>query len=385
MSSAATGDLRIEQVTTKKGLNQFIDMPARLYADDPAWVAPLKFERMGVLDKSKNPYFEHARAEYWIAWRGDTPVGRISAQVDDLAQDWQGKGVGHFGFIEAEDDPEVFTALFKTAEDWLRDHGMTTALGPFNLSVNEETGLLVDGFEHPPRLLMGHARPYYDARLKELSYSSAKELLAYDLDARKDFPERTQRILKKGQANKHLKIRAMDKKNLVEELKLFIEIFNDAWSDNWGFVPMTENEIIKMADDLKLILRPKMCRIAYWDGEPAAFMITLPDLNQAIAPMKGKLFPFGWVHLVKNILLGTPSQTRVPLMGVKKKYQTHLSGALMSMCLIQECRLEGRKYYGLERGELSWILEDNESMRGILISIGCVEYKKYRVYEKSLV
>jgi GNAT superfamily N-acetyltransferase len=384
MASATTDDIRIERVTDKKSLNQFIDMPRLVYGDDPAWVAPLKFERMGVLDKKKNPYFDHAKAEYWLAWQGNNIVGRISAQVDDLAQEHQGQGTGHFGFIEAIDDPAVFSALFETAENWLREQGMTRVMGPFNLSVNEETGMLIDGFEHPPRLLMGHARPYYGARVEEQGYGTAKNLLAYDLKIIEPFPERTQRILAKASVNKHMRMRPLDKKNLEAELMLFIDIFNDAWADNWGFVPFTENEIKKMGDDLKLFLRPDICQIAYWDDEPAAFMITLPDLNTAIADMDGKLFPLGWVKLLKNLILTTPKNVRVPLMGVRKKYQSHVSGALMSLSLIAKCRDVCREAYGIERGELSWILEDNTAMRNMLISIGCEEYKKYRVYEKPL-
>jgi len=384
MVGATDSDIRVERVTDKKSLNQFIDMPRLLYRDDPAWVAPLKFERMGVLDKKKNPYFDHAKAEYWLAWQGNNIVGRISAQVDDLAQTHQGQGTGHFGFIEAIDDPAVFKVLFETAENWLREQGMARAMGPFNLSVNEETGLLIEGFEHPPRLLMGHARPYYGPRLEELGYGTAKNLLAYDLNIVEDFPAKTQRILDKAAVNKHLRLRPLDKKNLEAELMLFIDIFNEAWAGNWGFVPFTENEIRKMGDDLKLFLRPDICQIAYWDDEPAAFMITLPDLNIAIADMDGKLFPLGWVKLLKNLILSTPKNVRVPLMGVRPKYQSQLSGALMSLSLISKCRNVCRERYGIERGELSWILEDNTAMRNMLVSIGCEEYKHYRVYEKPL-
>jgi len=384
MSRSPKADIRIERVTTKKSLNQFINMPRHIYKDDPAWIAPLKFERMGVLDKKSSPYFEHAKAEYWLAWRDGKVVGRVTAQVDELAQKHQGAGTGHFGLIEAEDDPAIFAALFKAAEDWLRDQGMTRILGPFNLSINEEAGLLVDGFEHPPRILMSHARPYYGPRLEELGFETAQNLIAFDLNIVEDFPERTQRILAKAAINKHLRMRPIDKKNLESELMLFIDIFNDAWSENWGFVPFTENEIRKMGDDLKLILRPEICQIAYWDDEPAAFMITLPDLNTAIADMDGKLFPFGWVKLLNNLILHTPKRARVPLMGVRKKYQSHVSGALMSLSLISICRNNCRDLYDIEQGELSWILEGNIAMRNMLLSIGCEEYKTYRVYEKPL-
>ncbi len=383
MSSTDTA-IRIERVTDKKGLNTFIDLTRPLYADDPNWVPPLKFERMGVLDKEKNPYFEHAKAEYWIAYKHGKPVGRISAQVDDLAQETQGKGTGHFGLIEGADDPAVFKALFETAENWLREQGMSRALGPFNLSVNEECGLLTKGFDTPPMIMMGHALPYYAARVEEQGYSGAKKLYAYDLDVMQEFPERTQRILRKGKENDRLRIRTIDKKNLKADLEVFIDIFNDAWADNWGFVRFTPNEIAKMADDLGLFLKPEICNIAYWDGEPCAFMITLPNINEVIKKMDGKLFPFGWVYLLKDLIIGTPKTGRVPLMGVKKEHQSRVSGALMSLSLIEECRSRGVNELGFERGELSWILEDNHAMRDMLTSIGCAEYKEYMVYEKTL-
>ncbi len=383
MSSAVAPNIRIERVESKRDLKAFIDVPRELYRDDPAWVAPLRFERMGVLDKSKNPYFDHARAEYWIAYKDNDPVGRISAQVDDLAQDWHGEGTGHFGFIESPDDPAVFKALFNAAENWLHDQGMTRVMGPFNLSVNEECGLLVDGFEHPPRLLMGHALPYYEARVEEQGYSACKTMYAYDLDIRREWPERTRRILAKAAKNERMMIRPLNMKNLDSELKLFISIFNDAWSDNWGFVPFTDAEIAKLGDDLKLFLRPDICHIAYWDGEPAAFMIVLPDINNAIAGMNGRLFPFGWAKLVWNLILHIPSQGRVPLMGVRKQYQSKVAGALMSLSLIDACRKVGHEKYGITRGELSWILEDNTGMRTMLDSIGCKQYKTYRVFEKT--
>ena len=191
--------IRVARVEDRKALKTFVRLPAPLYRDDPAWVAPLMFERLGLLAKDKNPYFEHAVAEYWIAYRDGRPVGRISAQVDALAQQLHGQGTGHFGFVEAPDDPAVFGALFAAAESWLRDRDMVRALGPFNLSINEECGLLVDGFEHPPRIMMGHARPYYGARLEGLGYRKAKDLRAYELEATREVPDSVQRILRRAE------------------------------------------------------------------------------------------------------------------------------------------------------------------------------------------
>lgn len=383
MTNSADGPVRVESVEGKQGLKSFIEVPSTLYRDDPAWTPPLKFERLDLLNVQKNPYFEHARARYWIAYRGDVPVGRISAQVDDLAQTSHGPGTGHFGMIEASDDIEVFRALFDTAEAWLQEQGMTRALGPFNLSVNEECGLLVDGFEEPARIMMGHALPYYGRRVEELGYAKAKDLWAYDLDITKEFPKNVQKILRRAEAMESLSLRQLRKKRLNEDLEEIIDIFNDAWSDNWGFIPMTQREIDKTGEDLKPFLREDACYIIDYDGEPAAFMLTVPDVNEAIKDLNGRLLPFGWAKLLWRLVVNNPSRCRVPLMGVRRKYQGSLAGASMAMLLIETIRRNGVGF-GYRRAELSWILDDNVSMQRILELILCRHYKTYRIYEKPL-
>ncbi len=383
-TGAAGAGLDIVEVTTKAQLNTFIEVPWRVYRDDATWTPPLKFERRGLFDRKKNPYFEHAEAAYWVAYKNGEAVGRISAQVDQMAQTHQGAGTGHFGSIEAIDDPDVFSALFDTAETWLRDRGMTRVLGPFTLSINEETGLLVDGFEHPPRILMSHARPYYLDQILRLGFEQAQEMWAYDLDVTKEFPDNVQKILTRARALEKLTLRKFDKKKFKDELYTVIGIFNDAWSDNWGFIPMTAKEIDKMGDDLKPFVAEEGCMIAYWDGEPTAFMLTIPDINQAVADLDGRVFPLGWVKLLSRLILGTPTRCRVPLMGVKKEHQSGLAGASMAMLLIETIRANTVKTTGYKRAELSWILESNPSMHKILKLIGCEHYKTYRVYEKAL-
>src|SRR5262245_50239266 len=376
--------IRIERVTTRKALKTFVGLPAPLYRDDPAWVAPLTFERLKLLARDKNPYFEHAAADYWIAYRDGDPVGRISAQIDELAQGGHRRGTGHFGFVEAPDDSAVFGALFETAEAWLQDRGMVRVLGPFNLSINEECGVLIDGFNDRPRIMMNHARPYYAARIEGLGYRKAKDLWAYDLDTVVAPPENVLRIVRKAEAHPRLQVRNFRRRRMRDDFQIIRDIFNDAWSNNWGYVPFTAAEISKMRVDLRPLLWAHSGKIAYWDGEPAAFMLVLPDLNELIADLHGRLAPIGWAKLAWRLLRRRFPCVRVPLLGVRKRHQHRPSGALMALLLIERRRVDWRRRHGMVRGELSWILEDNESMKGIADSIAGVHYKTYRIYEKAL-
>ena len=376
--------LRLQRVEDRPTLKRFLDMPAGLYASDPHWVRPLLFERLQHLDPQKNPYFEHAEVAYWLALRGERPVGRISAQVDELVQELHGEGIGHFGFVEAPDDPAVFEALFEAAESWLRDRGMVRVLGPFNLSINEECGLLVDGFEHPPQIMTGHARPYYGPSLERLGYRKAKDLRAYEVDVIPKLPDGIQRILRRAEGEPRLRLRNLRMSRLQRDFRIIRDIFNDAWAENWGFLPFTEAEIEKLCKDLRPLLRAHSCKIAYWNGEPAAFMLTLPDLNSLISDLDGRLLPFGWAKLVGRVLRGRYPRARVPLLGVRRKHQNRLPGTFMTLLLIDRFRTDWRHRHGLERGELSWILEDNESMKRILAAIHSVHYKTYRIYQKAL-
>ncbi len=383
MGMSESAPIRIERVTNRKALKTFVRLPAPLYRDDPSWVAPLMFERLKLLAKNKNPYFEHAVADYWIAYRDGEPVGRISAQIDEFAQHGQGPGTGHFGFVEAPDDLAVFRALFETAEAWLQDRGMVRVRGPFNLSINEECGLLVDGFEDRPRIMMSHARPYYAERIEGLGYRKAKDLWAYDLDVVAELPENVLRIVRKAEAHHRLQVRNFRWKSMSDDFQIIRDIFNDAWSNNWGYVPFTKAEISKMRADLSLLLCEHCGTIAYWDGEPAAFMLVLPDLNELIADLHGRLVPFGWAKLAWRVLRRRFPCVRVPLMGVRKRYQNRPPGAFMALLLIEQHRVQWCRH-GTVRGEISWILEDNESMKGIADSIAGAHYKTYRIYEKAL-
>ncbi len=375
--------LRIQPVEDRRALKQFLTMPARLYAGDPNWIQPLTFERLEHLNPRKNPYFEHAEVAYWIAFRGERPVGRISAQVDRLHLGRYGDATGHFGFLEGENDEEVFAALFETAEAWLRARGLRRVTGPFTLSVNDETGLLVEGFDTPPYLMMGHVPRHYGFRIEERGYRKARDLIAYAFDVVAPPPPRARRMLERLSKGAGLSFRPIEMRRFDEELRTIVDIFNDAWSDNWGFVPMTPAEVRYMGKNLKPIIRAEYAWIGEVDGEAAAMTVTLPNINEAIADLSGRLLPLGWAKLLWRLKVRGTRSARMPLMGVRKKYQGTQKGAALALGVIEAVR-SWHAEHGAREAELSWVLEDNRPTHDIIRMVGGRPYKTYRVYEKSL-
>ena len=373
--------IEIREVVNASDLKTIISVPWSVYRDDPNWVPPLKIERKEAFS-AKNPYFLHARWKAWVAYRAGQPVGRISAQIDELYLQRHDAHTGFFGLIEAPDDPLVFEALFARAEAWLREQGMKTVLGPFNLSINQEVGCLVEGFDTPPYLMMGHTRRYYGASIENQGYAREQDVLAYELD-KESFvlPENIQRLLKR-QADK-LHLRQVDRKNIGAELEILRDIFNDAWSQNWGFVPFTREEFQAVGKEILMIVPPEFTLIVETEGEPAAFMILIPNLNEAISDLNGKLFPFGWAKLIWRLKVKAPKTGRIALMGVRKKYQhTRLgpSMAFLTIGALQEPALKRK----MEKIEMSWILEQNQGTRNIIEKVGGVVTKRYRLYRKEI-
>lgn len=368
----------IISVNTPAELDRFITLPSRLYAKDPAFVAPLVLERREALSSAKNPYFQHAETQFWLARRDGCDVGRISAQIDRLVTDPE---VGHFGMIAAEDDGEVFAALFAAAEAWLRARGKRHILGPFNLSINEETGLLIDGFDTPPVMLMGHDPSYAAARIEALGYAKAKDLIAYMYDMDHELPRAARRKIDSRTAQA-LTVRHLDKSRYLEEFDTVTAIFNDAWSQNWGFIAFTQAEIAHMAKSLKMLIDPTCVAIVEMNGEAVGFGIALPNLNELIADFNGRLLPFNWSKLLWR-LRGGARTARVPLMGIRRRFSGSMAGGLAPFLVIDSLR-KGLRAKGVRQVELSWILEDNRPMRHVIESLGAKPYKTYRVYDKLL-
>ncbi len=364
-------------------MQRFLDAPQCIFKADRSWVAPLAFERLNHLDRRSNPYFAHAETAFWVALQGSNTVGRISAQLDSLVpQDAMGT-VGHFGFLDAIDDAETFAALLSTAEEWLAGRRAVRVMGPFSLSINDECGLLIDGFETPPSLMMGHARPYYAAHLEALGYTKAKDLIAYDYELAQDFPPAMQSFFTKISAEDKLRFRPLRKNDYAREIARVVDIFNDAWSGNWGFIPFSEADMRYLGSNLKPLLRPGDVAFGEIDGEAAAMAVCLPNVNEAIADLDGRLLPLGWLKLLWRLKVRTPASARLPLMGVKRAYQRTAVGTALMLGVVQAVRDDHRRR-GTRSAELSWILEDNRPTRRLIESIGGRPYKTYRIYEKDL-
>jgi hypothetical protein len=375
-------DLTVIPVKTPAEMQRFIALPNRLNAKDPNWITPLMMERTEALSPKTNPFFQHAEVQLWLAVRGGRDVGRISAQIDALAPQAEGQKTGNFGLIAAEDDPAIFKILFRTAEDWLRDRQCTKALGPFNLSVNEEVGLLVDGFDTPPMVMMGHDPAYTGKRVEEQGYGKAKDVYAYLCDPTADLPAVVVRRVRRGLPD-GVTLRELDMSRYDQEVVSLTEILNDAWAGNWGFVPTTEAETRQLAKALKPVIEKKMTLFAEIDGEPAGFIVLLPNVNEAIRDLKGKLLPFGWAKLLWRLKVKGLKSARVPLMGVKRKFADTMRGQLLPFHLMNAGR-NASLALGYEKFEFSWVLEENMPMRRISEAMGAVIYKTYRLYEKAL-
>ncbi len=374
-------DTEIREVVDRRDLGTFIEVPWSVYRGDPCWIPPLKWERREAFS-DKNPFFRHARWKAWTAWRNGLPVGRISAQVDELYLRRQDARTGFFGLIEAPDDPAVFRALFGAAENWLRGQGMTAALGPFNLGINQEIGCLVSGFDTPPFIMMGHARPYYDGRILEQGYRAEQDLLAYEVDAESfGLPESLRRLL--GRLSGKISVRVVDRRKTAEELAIMRDIFNDAWSENWGFVEFTQDEFQAVGKELFLIVPKDFIWIAEANGDPAAFIVLLPNLNAAIADLDGRLLPLGWLKLLWRMKVRLPTTGRVALMGVRRRYQQTRLGPALAFATIKALEAPARRR-GIERVEMSWILEQNQGIRNVIEKIGGRVSKHYRMYRKGL-
>ncbi len=381
-------DLQIVPVTDKAGRRAFVDYAFAHYTDDPNWVPPLKSEALAMITPGKNAWFTHAEHQLFLARRGARTVGRISAHIDRLALEQPpeqgfGPGTGFWGFFDAEDEA-TGRALITAAEDWLRGRGMSRAIGPVSSSIWEEPGLLIQGHEHPPTVMMGHHDPRYQGWVEAAGYEKAKDLLTYDLEITQGFPPLVQRIIAAGEKSSRIRIRKVDKSRFAEEAAIILGILNDAWSDNWGFVPLTDPEVAEVGKKLKPIVYEDLIYIAELEGEPVAFMITLPDLNERLKSLGGSLLPFGWAKLLLWLRRPQAHTMRVPLMGVVKRLQASRLASQLAFMMIEYSRRAAVSRYGTQRGEIGWVLEDNQGMVAIADTIESRVNKIYRVYQKTL-
>ncbi len=375
--------ITIREISSKQDITRFLDLPLKLYANDPAFVPQLYLERREHLDPKKNPYFQHAKVQLFLAKRNGEVIGRISAQIDQLHLDNYGDATGQFGFLEAIDDAETFKSLLDAAANWLKQRGIKRMQGPFNFSINEEMGMLIDGFESRPKIMMPHSLPYYQKHMEVLGFAKAMDVYAYEFDRLPELPRSMRAMLNKVKKSGDLEVRAFSKKNLERDLSIVIDIFNDAWSDNWNFVPMTDAEIKALGDNLKMLVKDDYIAIASWQGKPAAMAVSLPDMNDWIHDLKGRLLPFGWAKLLWRMKSKPPASIRIPLMGVMKQHHATPVGSALALAVIDFVR-EAHENYGTSKAEVSWILEINEPMRKMIEVLGGKIYKTYRIFERDV-
>jgi GNAT superfamily N-acetyltransferase len=371
--------LDIRPVRTRRELARFIRLPWRLYRNEARWVPPLVSERKRFLDRRRNPFFAHAEAEYFLAWRDGEPVGRLSAHVDHRLNEFQGNRWGLFGLFESEDDQEVAGALLETAEGWLRGRDRDRMVGPMDFSTNHECGLLVEGHDLLPQILESWHHPYYAGLLERQGLAKVEDLLKWEL-----WVSQIDSVLpvifelaEKLEPEHGIRIRHFRKRDLPEEIRRFKEIYNAAWERNWGFVPMTDAELDEYARDLKPILDENWAMVAERDGEAVGAALTLPDYNQVLAELNGRLLPFGWLKALrarKRI-----DSVRVFALGVKPEYQH--TGVAAGFYVEHFKMAQATPQKG---GEMGWILESNTAMNRGMEAMGGRVVKRYRVYDKPL-
>jgi GNAT superfamily N-acetyltransferase len=381
-------DIIIRPVASKADRNAFIEILYSLNANDPHWVPPLRSDANELITPGKNPWYEHGEQQLFLAQRDGKVVGRISAHIDHLAlaqpsEQGMGPGVGHWGMFEGE-DADVFKALITAAENWLRDKGMVRSQGPMSISIWDEPGLLVQGADHPATVMMGHDNPAYQAWVEGAGYAKVKDLYTYEIPIDVPFPPLVERIVLSAERNDRIVIRRVDKSKFDSEASIILGILNDAWSGNWGFVPITDSEVAYVGKKLKPIIYEELVRIIEIDGEPVAFMMTWPDINEKIAGFKGNLLPFNWAKLLWWLRAPKVRTMRVPLMGVLQKLQGTRAASQMAFMLVEHIRRDARVKFGATRGEFGWVLDDNGPMRSVAEAINGRINKIYRIYEKRL-
>jgi GNAT superfamily N-acetyltransferase len=370
--------LEIRPVSTRGELTRFIRLPWRIYRNHPLWVPPLVFERKRFLNRKKNPFFTHGEAEYFMAWRDGEPVGRISAQIDRDFNEFHKNKWGMFGFFETEDDPEIAKALLDAADSWLRERGCDRMVGPMDFTMNDESGIVIEGHDLPPMVKQPYHPPYYQGLVEGAGLTKAMDLYMWNLEV-----ENRDKVLpviweldEKLEPEHGIKLRHMRKKDLQAELDRFLEIYNIAWSKNWGFVPIRREEMEHTAKEMKPILDEDWmmaCETA--EGETVGIALTVPDINQVLKRMNGRLLPLGWWKFLTG--RGKIDRVRVGFLGVKPEYQhTGIAAAMWA----EHFRMAAVKPQG--GGEMGWILETNTAMNRAMEAMGGRIVKKYRVYER---
>ncbi len=366
------------RVTTPRDMKKFVFLPDELYKGDPNWVPPLYMDLRRKMNPAKNPFFRNAEAAYFLAKRDGKAVGRIAAIRNGLHNEFHKDRTGFFGFFETSNDPDTAKALLDAAAGWLAQKGLNAMRGPASYSENEEYGLLVDGFDGPPVCLMPYNPPWYAGLLEATGCTKAKDLWAWYMDrSLVNFPPTMDRIVERIKTRPGVAFRDINPRDVKGELSRIKTIYNDAWNKNWGFLPWTDELLEYMAPDFKRIIIPSLVMIAEVDGEPAGFSLVIPNVNEPIQRIRGRLFPFGWLHLLRN--LKKTKGVRYVIMGVREKYRKR---GLETVFFVE--LLRRGVALGFEFCEMSWVLEDNQVMNSAIEALGAKKYRTYRIYDKPI-
>jgi len=373
----------VREVTNqRKGMRDFMDVVDTVFAGDPNYIRPLDMEISDRFSRKKNPFFEHGEAAAWVAYRDGRPVGRISASIDEAYDERYGAGAGFFGHFDTIDDEAVSRPLLEEAAGWLRGRGVETMRGPFPLHLDAEGGCLVDGFDTPPMIMSAHHRKWQSRLIEAHGLTKCKDLFAWTYDVGR-VPPRAQRAHDDFVALPEVSVRHGDLSRYEDDIRLIQDVYNDAWSDNWGFVPMTERELKKMGEDLRLIFVPQLSQLVFIEGEIAAVALALPNLNELIYDARGKLLPTGALKLLWRLRVRGPKSGRLVILGIRKKFRNMRRYAGLSAYLYVAMNQAGH-LLGIRTGELSWTLEDNAKINVGIKMMGGRVYKTYRVYEMPL-
>jgi hypothetical protein len=377
------GTVSIRPVRTRRELKRFVKLPFRLHRDRPQWVPPLIQERMAFLNRRKNPYFEHAEAEYFLAERDGEPVGRITAQVDERWDEYQGGSDAMFGFFESGDDSETAGALLDTATEWAHAKGRSRILGPMDFTTNDEVGTLIEGYDLRPMILEPWHPPHYKELIEAHGFGKTMDVLMWELNLGQlkegeSFDPSIHAAAEKALRDEGIGIRNMRKRDMADEVRRFMAIYNEAWGSNWGFVPVTDAEAKFQAKNLKQVLDEDWAYIAERDGEAVGAALTLPDINQVLAKMNGRVLPFGWLRFA----LGKRKidRLRVFALGVKHDYRHSGVAAGLYLKHLETANAPD----AITGGEMGWILETNEPMNRAMKGMGGSIVKRYRIFEKTL-
>lgn len=374
--------IEIRQFAPGGDLRDFLEFPKRLFADDPAYIAPLDMEVADRLSLKANPFFQHGEATLFTAHRDGVCVGRCSAQIDREHQRIHADGAGFFGFFDTVDDPAVAKALLDAAEAWLRDRGAKLMRGPYSLNINEEAGCLVDGFEHPPVLMMPHGTRHQPKLLEGLGFVKAMDMYAWYYKVEPP-PDRAKKAWDQLATMPEVRFRSVKKSQMRKELDAILDIFNDAWRDNWGFVPATQGEIEKMAKDMALLIDEDIAFLAEIDGKPVAVCIALPNVNEATRDLDGKLFPFGIFKLLYRLKVKKTKSARLLILGIKRELRGVKKYGALSTAMYAELARRGMAS-GYEWAELGWTLEINQPINLGIRAMRGKQYKTYRVFERPI-